>query len=516
MKRIGYLRISQETNAFSPVLTEVEDFRRTHWFEGDDLARAASSEGIEAPGFARDAELSGFVQAAAGRVEAVPLLSAWAVPGGPLSGRALAELRARVVQAVSAAGPLDGVYVSLHGAMSAVGEVDPEARFLEDVRGVVGPGVPIAASFDLHGQMSRAKLRPLDIATAYRTNPHRDHARVGRRTGDILVRTVLGEVCPTLAWRSLPLVLGGGTTVDFLSPMRAIYRWMSQVERDPRVLYVSLFNCHIWNDHPDLGWSAVVVTDGDEALADRLADELADRAWAVRHLQPPEFPSATEAISLAREAWVRRRLGTVCISDASDAVGAGAPGENTALIRALLVEGGDLIAYAPIRDATAVHTLWESEPGTEVEVTVGGRLHPALNEPLPLRGRVRGKHEGEAFGRRVVVECGRTSVVVTEHAPLATRPGFYREVGLEPWRADVVVVKSLFPFRWYFLAENRLSLYARTEGVTDLSWAVRVERNTPVHPRDVVDDWRPTDQRRRDARPRPLDPLPGLGHRPTG
>lgn len=497
MKRVGYLRVGQETNAYSPVLTEIEDFRRTHWFEGADLARAASREGIEAPGFGRDAELSGFVQAATGRVEAVPLLSAWAVPGGPLSRPALLELRQRVVRALDAAGPLDGLYVSLHGAMSAMDEVDPEARFLEDIRGVVGPGVSIAASFDLHGQMTRAKLRCVDIATAYRTNPHRDHARVGRRTGDILVRTVLGEVRPTLAWRSLPIVLGGGTTVDFLAPMRAIYQWMSRVERDPRVLYVSLFNCHVWNDHPDLGWSAVVVTDGDAALADRLADELADRAWAVRHEQPPEFPCAAEAIARARAASVRRRLGTVCLSDASDAVGAGAPGENTALLSAFLAAGRDLKTLIPIRDATVVHSLWEIERGAEVEVEVGGRLHPAMNAPVRLRGRVRGKHEGEAFGRRVVVESGRLSVVVTEHAPLATRPAFFREVGLEPWAADVVVVKSLFPFRWYFLAENRLSLYARTRGVTDLDWAHRIQRNDPVHPRDAVSDWQPTDRRRR-------------------
>ncbi len=497
MKRVAYLRVSQETNAFSPVLTEVEDFRRTHWLEGEELGRAASPEGMEAPGFARAAELSGFVQAAAGRVEAVPLLSAWAVPGGPLSRLALVELRARVVSALSEAGPLDGVYVSLHGAMSAVGEVDPEARFLEDIRAVVGPHVPIAASFDLHGQMTRAKLGPVDIATAYRTNPHRDHARVGRRTGDILVRTVLGAARPTLAWRSLPMVLGGGTTVDFLAPMSSIYRWMSRVERDPRVLYVSLFNCHVWNDHPDLGWSVVVVTDADAALADRLADELADRAWDVRHQQPPEFPPAADAIARARAAWARRRLGTVCLSDASDAVGAGAPGENTALLGSFLAAGRDLTTFLPVRDASAVCTLWEMEQGGEVEVEVGGRLHPALNTPVLLRGRVRGKHRGEAYGRRVVVECGRTSVVVTEHAPLATRPAFFREVGLEPWAADVVVVKSLFPFRWYFLAENRLSLYARTRGVTDLDWAYRVPRNDPVHPREAVGEWRSTDQRRR-------------------
>lgn len=507
--RIAYARIAQETNAYSPVETVLEDFRRTHWLEGEALAIAASPKGDEAPGFARHAELAGFVDAVRrvgrGRVEGVPLLSAWAIPSGPLSADTLADLRDRLVAALRGAGKLDGVYLALHGAMSARGEVDPEARLIEAVREVVGPDVPIAASFDLHGQMTREKLRHLSIATAYRTNPHRDHARVGFRTGEMLVRTVLGELRPVLAWRSLPLVLGGGTMIDFLPTMRPIHRWMRRAERDPAVLYASLFHCHVWNDHPDLGWSVIVLTDGDAPLAERLADELADRAWAVRDVQLEPFPDARAAIAQVRAAWIRRRVGTVCLSDASDAVGAGAPGEATALLRALLEHGRGLRAYASIRDATAVGELWDTPEGSETRVRVGGRLQPELNEPLDLVGRVGARHQGTAFGRRVVLELEDMSLVVTEFAPLAMKPAFYEEVGLDPWRADLVVVKSLYPFRWYYLAQNRMSVYVRTDGVTDLDWVYRIQRRDPVHPRDPVADWHATDQRRRGVTPSGLE-----------
>lgn len=503
--RIGYARIAQETNAFSPVETGVEDFRRTHWFEGAALAEVASAKEVEAKGFAKRAELSGFVEAITkvgrGRVEGVPLLSAWAVPAGPLAAAALVELRTRLVDAIRSAGKLDGIYLALHGAMSARGEVDPEARLIEAVREAVGPDVPIAVSFDLHGQMTPEKLRPVTIATAYRTNPHRDHARVGFRTGDLLIRTVLGEIRPVLAWRTLPMLLGGGTMIDFLPTMRPIYKWMSAVEVDKRVLYTSLFNCHIWNDHPDLGWSTVVMTDGDAALAERLADELADKAWAVRHVQMPAFPDAKAALAQVRAAWLRRRLGTVCVSDASDAVGAGAPGENTSLVRAILEHGRGLRAFVPVRDAEAAAQLWDAPPGSEVQLTVGGRLHPEMGDPLAVTGTVGARHHGEAFGRRVVLQVGDLHLIVTEHAPLAMKPAFYREVGLNPWRADLIVVKSLFPFRWYFLVHNRLSIYVRTQGTTDLDWVHRVERREPVHPREPVDAWRPTDRRRRGLPP---------------
>ena len=433
-------------------------------------------------------------------VEPVPLLSAWAVPGGPLAAAAWIELRDRMLASIRAAGPLDGVLLVLHGALCAEGTEDPEGELLVAVRELVGPDVPVAVIFDLHGQMTRAKVESVDLLTAYRTNPHRDHARVGARTGRLLIRTARGELRPRIAWRSLPLLLGGGTTIDFLPTMRPLYRRMRRMERDPRVLYTSLFNCHVWNDHPDLGWSAVVVTDDAQELAEELADELAERAWEVREVAPPDFPTAEEAVELARKARLARFFGTVCICDASDIVGAGAPGESTGLLRVLHQRAEDLVSYVPLRDAPTVDQLWSAPTDTDHQLTVGGRLRPELSEPLPLTARLVSRHESPAFGRQVVVRSRGVRLVLTEEAPLAMKPAFYRRVGLRPWQADVVVVKSLFPFRWYFLGPNRKSVYAKTSGVTDLDWVNRLQRRDAVYPRDEVRDWRPADRRRRGVR----------------
>jgi microcystin degradation protein MlrC len=500
MKRIAYLRVAQETNSFSPVLSTLDDFRRTHWFEGEALAEVCSPRGTEAEGFMRNGELSGFVKAATrlgrGRIELVPLFSAWAIPSGPLSRETFLYFRDRIADELRAAGPLDGVMISLHGALGAEGIPDPEADFLEAARAVVGD-IPIACTLDLHGQLDARKVRQIDILAAYRTNPHRDHAEVGRRAGEMLVRTVLGEITPTRAWRSLPLVLGGGSTIDFMPTMRPVFRRMRQMELDPRVLYCSLFMCHVWNKHPELGWSTHVMTDGDPALAEALAEELAELAWSVRHAQPPLFPTATEAIAQARAARLARHLGTVCMCDASDIVSAGAAGENTRLVKALLDQAQGLLTYAPIRDAVAMERHWELPVGAEFSDAVGGRLHPELNTPIPVRGKVVRKTVHPNMGRMMVLDADHVKLVITQHAPMAMKPSFYGEVGLNPWRADICVVKSLFPFRLYFLAHNRKTIYARTRGVTDLDAVTRQEFTHPVHPTDHVTDWRPVDRARR-------------------
>lgn len=497
--RIAYGRLCQETNAFSPVPTTLEDFRRMHLLEGDALHRATGRLGAEVPGMIRNAELSGFRAAArrAGGVEAVPLVSAWAVPGGPMTEETYRALRDRLVASLRAAGPVDGVFLSLHGALRAQGaERDPEAGLLAAVREVVGPA-PIAASFDLHGNLTRAKVEPLTVLQAYRTNPHRDLAATGRRAGEVLIRALRGEVRPTTAWRSLPMLLGGGDTIDLFRPMRPIFKLMTSMERDRRVLTSSLFMCHPFNDSPDLGWSVHVTTDDDQALADRLADELAERAWSVKDIPPPKFLTPTEGIQAAREARCARRLGTCCVVDVSDVVGAGSTGENTNLLAALLKEGQGLLSYVPVRDASVVEALWSKPAGARVSVEVGGKLDPARNPAVAVEGALRARADTVHSGRACVLDLGHVQLVVTERAPLPLKPSFYGDLGLSPWRADLVVVKNFFHYRIYYLAMNRKSIPIMTRGATDLGLASTIPTNDPVHPRDPVADWRPADRRRR-------------------
>jgi len=490
------LRIAQESNALSPKLTEIDDFGIDQ--SGAALMQATSRKGDEAPGFLKNAELSGFrraVDAHTAPVEVVPLFSLWAVPAGPLSQRATDAIRARLRAALHDAGPLDALFVSLHGAMVGEGGTAPEELFLADMREILGDGVLIAATIDLHAHLTQRFMDPLDILAAYRTNPHRDHATTGQRCGTMLLDALTGALRPTMAWRSLPMALGGGTTLDFASPMRGIFRWMKQVEKDPSVRYVSLCMVHMWLDEPHAGWATVVVTNGDQAKAEQLAEELAEKAWAVRHQLPPELPSAEEAIRQAREARLRRRMGTICMSDASDMVGAGAPGDNTQLLRALIEQGRGMRVYAPIRDEHVVDDVWERPVGSAVRVTLGGRHDHS--PALPVAGVLRSRHDTQSFGRVVVLTVDHVEIVVTSGPPLAMKPSFYRDVGLRPSRADICVVKSLFPFRLYFAFHNRKTIYAKTRGATDFDAAWRQEFALPTHPKDAVDQWRPTDRSRR-------------------
>lgn len=501
--RIAYGRIAQETNALSPVLTEMSDFASAHLMRGEALAKAVGPGGYEAPGFLRRAELAGFRAAAHadGAIEAIPTLSAWAVPSGPVSRACFDALVSELCERLAAALPLDGVFLSLHGAMGIENGNDPETELLRRVRAVVGD-IPIAASLDLHANLSAARIATNVLFCGYRTNPHRDHASTAARASRLLFATARQQIRPVVAWRSLPMLLGGGNTMDFLRPMRAIYRRSAQLERG-KLLSTSVFPVHPWLREPEVGWSTLAISDGDAALAESAAHDLAERAWAVRNDMPSGFASADAAVDHALAAKWARRLGVVMMADASDVVSAGAPGENLVLIDALRRRGKGMRVYAGVRDPALVASLADVADGSDVEVTIGGKLDPSRNAPLTTRARLSRRDRLDGFGDRVLLELdsgpegARVALVVTAGPALAVKPVFYTSMGLPIGDADVVVVKNFFPFHLFYARWERSFVYVRTRGVTDLDAALGLPFAGPVHPKDRVDDWVFEDRRRR-------------------
>ena len=507
--RLAFARVNQETNALSPVLTTVADFQATHWLEGPELLAACGRKTMEVQGMFRNAELSGFVQEAHKRAHAydlaharkgialVPLVSAWAVPSGPLTGECLQHIIDAILRQLRATEPVDGLYLCLHGAMGVRGVVDPEAEILRQLRVALGPTLPIVVSYDLHASVTRAVVEQVQAIVAYATNPHRDHASTGAKAARMLIGLCRKTLDPQMAWRSLPMLLGGGTTIDFLPPMLAIFQRLRHWERQGKIVVGSVLMCHPWNAQPETGWNVLILTDGNRAVAERLADEIAELCWAVRHQLPPTFHTPEAAIALAKKARLARKLGVVVLADASDVVSAGAPGENTALIEALLAHGRELVSYVPLRDPALVAELWPQAVGSQHRVTIGGKLDVARGQLLTLQVKIHEKRESHGVGRILVLVHEQVHIVVVEGPALAMRPAFFSNAGLNPWRADVIVVKNFFPFRMFFAAMARLTLYVKSSGVTDFDAAHGLEFAGAIHPRDEVLEWRTTDRRRR-------------------
>lgn len=489
-----YAEFAQEVNSFSPVLTTERDFRALALRFGDEVARAAPAEKAQLAGFLEAVEKVG-----RGAIEAVPILQARSMSGGPLERGFYESIKARLVEAVGAAPRVDGVYLSLHGAMGVEGMLDPEGDLIEALRAILGPEVPIAASFDLHANLTARRARDADILVGYRTNPHRDFRSTGRRTGELLARTVLGEIEPVMVVTKMALLKGGGINVDFLEPFNKIFRAMKGMEKRDGALSVSFFPVHIWIDDPELGYSTVAIADAKKldsaaaarALATELSEEIADLAWAARDVPQPAGSSPEEAVDLARKAKLARALGAVVFCDASDAVGTGTPGESTWILKALLERGSDLVSYLALRDAAAATAAFEAGVGAEISLSVGGKLDAVYNRPLDYSGTVTWAAE-TSYGKTAIVRHEGIHLILSELPMASTKPSDFTKLGLSVWKADVVVVKNLFPFRYNFLLQNRKTVNVMSRGLSSTDVFTLEYRLVPrpIYPLDPMDDWR--------------------------
>ena len=495
MYRVALIELHQETNTFSSVPTQLRNFESLALYYDQDVHKGGDKHKLQIDGFRKAVKRFG-----KGKVEIVPVIAAWSHSGGKIAAEVFNHFKAHIFKRLKE-NNLDAIYYSVHGAMGVENMHNPEGDLLAEIRELVGDEMPIGVSCDLHANVTQKLVDHSTFITAYRTNPHRDHNNLGFRCGKLLIKTLFGEIKPVMVFQKLPLLKGGGYNIDFIAPMRKIFRAMDKMEKNPKVLSVATFMVHIWIDAPEVGWSCIVVTDDDPALAQKLCDELCEMNWSVRDYSHPKPLSPEEAIQKIRKSRWLRFFGTCVISDLSDLVAAGAPGENTHILQALLKHGQELTAYVPLCDEETVQGLQCSQLQQEVNLQVGGRLDKVFNQKVTFTGKLVYLAESR-YGKTAVVVCGKLHLILTELPCPAFKPSFFTKVGLSLWKADVIVVKNLFPFRLFYWKYNRRTLYVETQGVTNIDVFKLNYRHIPrpIYPLDHIVSWRKAEGRKTDRK----------------
>src|SRR5262245_103086 len=177
--RIAVGGISLESNDFVPFTAELREFTEAGFLaERDEVFGLAGT----------DTEIGGALAQLHREAEVVPLLAARGVSSGRLSREAHDRLHEGLLAPLRHAPPVDGVYLFHHGSMEAVGEDDPEGELDREVRAIVGPGVPIVVSCDLHANVTRRMVQSTDAILGYEHYPHDDVHETGIRAADLLLR----------------------------------------------------------------------------------------------------------------------------------------------------------------------------------------------------------------------------------------------------------------------------------------------------------------------------------------
>ena len=299
--------------------------------------------------------------------------------------------------------PVDGVYLALHGAMAVRGVPRPEAEIARRIRQIVGPDIPIAGSFDLHGNEDEQFLQWANAAFVTKRYPHYDAALQGERSARFLYRSLKGLYNATTATRKPPVITasvlqwtGQSPSMDIMERAR---RWEA---REPDA-FVSVFYGFPWSDVPDVGATVHVMTNDDQDLANAIADDMSEFIWRVREpFANGAFPMPKDAATQTIQA-IKRGATPVVLGDYSDR-----PGDATWILKALMDEGVSNMMYAALRDEHALAALstTKAKPGDAFDMSVGGFTGEQAGNPVRIKGTVKYFGEGWGYDEIAMIEFG--------------------------------------------------------------------------------------------------------------
>jgi microcystin degradation protein MlrC len=439
MRKILVAGCEQEISSFNPMPSQYQDFS---------ILRGAEIFNANA---AADTCMRGFLDTFAHRddIQTVGVYTASACSAGPLSDEGFSRLSSELVDAIrDAMSPeVSAVYLSMHGAMGAVTELDPEGSILEAVRAVVGPDVPIVISLDLHGLLTDKMLRNCDAIAVFHTYPHNDFTSTGQRAGKLMEAILDRGAKPVMARVFIPALVRGPELITATGLYGKLMDRAKELEQSGEVMSAAVMIGNPFTDAPELGSQSLVVTDNDPEKAALLARELAESFWADHEVMVADLASLPEAIAEATA------LGApVTFSDAADAPSSGASGDSNAILAALLEAGYPGRVIMPIVDAPAASKAHEAGVGQTITVTLGGSIDPARFPPVEIDVVAERLGNGEYLhevsrmpahaGPTAVLRHGNIRIVVVSRAVFMMDRAIYLEHGIDPQDADIIVVKS--------------------------------------------------------------------------
>jgi microcystin degradation protein MlrC len=427
---------------------------------------------------------------AAAAVELVPTLYAEATPSGVITRDAFAELRDEVVDRVADTAP-DAVLLALHGAGVCDGCDSIEEDLCAALQDRLGPRVPLVAALDLHGNLTPRLAEQCAGLFPGRLNPHIDQRERGREVAACAVALARGGDRPHVVVEPVPVLL---TLTATIHPLLADITAMGErLERDPDVLVARMMHGFPYADLPHIG-ASIVAVGATEAAATDAARTLADELWQRREELRSEGLDPGEAVARAVALG-----GRVVINEFSDNTGAGAPGDGTHLLRAL-VDAGARACFSHVHDPETVRQAHAAGIGATIHVRLGGKTDTLHGSPLEAeaevltlgRGALRvksdmGRGEPIDLGLLCALRIGAVDVIVTSGRRQTLDDGWFIKAGIDVEAFSIVAVKSSQHFRAYFESRVDAIVTADPPGLStaDVRAFARERLGRPVWPLDA-------------------------------
>jgi len=497
--RIAVGGFQHETNTFAPSKADYPAFEAGGGWPGVQYGDAlfAAVEGANIPA-------AGAIQAL--RAQGHQLVgTAWAAasPSAHVTRDAYERIAGELVERLRAAGRVDGVYLDLHGAMVSEEFDDGEGELLRRVREAVGPRVPIAASLDLHANVTRAMLDTADAFVAYRTYPHVDMADTGARAAHLLERMLKSGERLARADHGIDFLTGLPSQCSFIEPCKGIYTELGEMENRHDVV-LSFTPGFPMADFEECGM-AVFGFGPERRSVEHCVERLREMVAGAEKDFALELHAPADAVRRAR---ARGTPGApVVLADTQDNPGAGGNGDTTGLLAALIEQRAEDAVLGLLIDAESAERARDAGQGATLAFALGGRSN--IPGDAPLEGEFTVERIGDGrftctgpMFKGFRMTLGTMALLRSRAAPgvrvvLASRKvqaadqEMFRHLGVEPRTQRVLGLKSSVHFRADFepIAQEVLVVKAPGPALadpTEFNWTrlrkgVRLRPLGPAH-----------------------------------
>ena len=444
MKYIYAASFLHESNTYSNHISDFAWFQKRCWKIGDEVLERF--RGVRT-------EFGGFIDGVAEyrNIELVPILAAEATPSGPVSSDVAQRVQSMICNALAEAPQVDGVLLSLHGAMVTESSEDGEGDLVEAIRGAVGPDVPIYATLDLHANVTEKMVKHIDVMIPYDCYPHTDKYERGLQAAHLLARKIRKECEPVMAVKKLPLLMPLISSND--DAMKPILKCIEHYENQPGILNVSFTHGFISADIEEMGVAVqVVATNLEKAQA--VAEAVALTVWQQRK----EFASQYCDVDSLEQMCAPGVHGPIVISDGPDNPGGGGYADDVRVLRKLLEIGCKDAVVALIYDPESVDCCVLAGEGSQVELELGGKI--SGTEPLRCTALVQRITDGKYRNHgpmnpglqmdllgTVLIEIEGIRVIVVKNPTQPYDFALMELHGINPRQERIIVLKSAVHFR---------------------------------------------------------------------
>jgi microcystin degradation protein MlrC len=345
-------------------------------------------------------------------------------------------------------------------------------------------------TLDLHGNKDKALLEEANGVFGYHSSPHVDMKNTGIRAVTAMLKTLDGEIKPTMALKKPGIVVPSVFSATTVSPAKDIIERVLEWEQKPGVVDVTALFGFSWSDVHTLGMSMIAVTDDDPELAQEIVGDLSDFAWSRRK----ELTGRTETALYSVKEGVRLSIEKakkaskpIIILDHADR-----SNDTTFVLKELIKQKAEKTAFPMLYDPKSAKKCVDRGICKKIELDVGATTGWRDGGKAHVKGEILWAGEGKYIGTGPMrinqeINLGNTGILQVDGIwlQLTSRQSSLidddpiKQFGYNPTDFDIIVSKSKTHFRAVYeeLGEEIIIVDAQGQCPADLT--VFIYHNVP-------------------------------------